>query len=63
MIQPASVSAFDKNISRYEIAMLLYNSKVKYELIKNLNNNFETNKLIYTVADSVTTGAVTGEKQ
>lgn len=62
MIQTSSPTNFDKPITRYEIAMLLYNSKVKYELIKNLNNNFETNKLIYTVADSVTTGSTTWEK-
>ncbi len=62
MIQQSSAENFDKNITRYEVAMLLYNSKIKYELIKNLNNNYETNKLIYTVPDSVTTGSATGEK-
>ena len=62
MIQQSTPTNFDKPITRYEVAMLLYNSKIKYELIKNLNNNFETNKLIYTVPDSVSTWASTGEK-
>lgn len=62
MIQQSTSTNFDKPITRYEVAMLLYNSKIKYELIKNLNNNFETNKLIYTVPDTVTTWSSIGEK-
>lgn len=61
MIEATTTTNFDKPISRYEVAMLLYNSKVKTTLIKNLNNNYETNKLIYPVPNSLTTGAVTGE--
>jgi hypothetical protein len=55
MIQESSAVNFDKPISRYEIAMLLYNSKIKSLLIKNLNNDYERNKLIYPVPNSVTT--------
>lgn len=61
MIEPAQAANFDKPISRYEIAKILYNSKVKYEIIKNLNNNFETNKLMYPVPGTLQTGANTGE--
>lgn len=63
MIEASQVENFDKPISRYEIAKILYNSKVKYALIKNLNNNYETNKLIYPVPNTQTTGAKTGEVQ
>lgn len=62
MIGESSAAAFDKPISRHEIAMLLYNSKIKSTLVRNLNNNYETDKLIYPVPNTLTTGAVTGEK-
>lgn len=61
MIEASQVENFDKPISRYEIAKILYNSKVKYALIKNLNNNYETNKLIYPVPNTLETGANTWE--
>ena len=63
MIEPSQAESFDKPISRYEIAKILYNSKVKYALIRNLNNNYETNKLIYPVPNTQTTGANTWEIQ
>jgi hypothetical protein len=61
MIEPSQSESFDKPISRYEIAKILYNSKVKYALIRNLNNNYETNKLIYPVPNTQTTWSNTGE--
>lgn len=61
MIEASSVENFDKPISRYEIAKILYNSKVKYDLIKNLNNNYETNKLIYPVPNTQSTWSNSGE--
>lgn len=63
MIEPSLSENFDKPISRYEIAKILYNSKVKYALIRNLNNNYETNKLIYPVPNTQMTGATTWEIQ
>lgn len=62
MIGESSATAFDKPISRHEIAMLLYNSKIKSTLVRNLNNNYETDKLIYPVPNTLTTGAISGEK-
>lgn len=61
MIEPSQAINFDKPISRYEVAKLLYNSKVKYEIIKNLNNDYETNKLIYPVPGSMQTWAISWE--
>lgn len=52
MIEPTTPENFDKPISRYEIAKILYNSKVKFELVANLNNDYETNKLIYPVPNT-----------
>jgi hypothetical protein len=61
MIDPATPENFDKPISRYEVAKILYNSKVKYTIIRNLNNDYETDKLIYPVPDTLMTGDKTGE--
>jgi hypothetical protein len=58
MIQNSSPTNFDKPISRYEIALLLYNTKVKENIIKNLNSDVETNKFIYPVPGTITTGAI-----
>jgi hypothetical protein len=58
MIQNSTPTTFDKPISRYEIALLLYNTKVKETIIKNLNSDVETNKFIYPVPGTITTGAI-----
>lgn len=62
MISPMSAENFQKPISRYEIAMLLYKSKVQRDIVLNLNNDFETNKFIFTISPTgvSTTGNLTG---
>lgn len=63
MISPSSPEIFEKPISRYEVAVLLYKSKIQKDILSNLNNNFEKNKFIFTMSSTgalVTTGNLTG---
>ena len=56
MIQDSAQATFDKPITRYEIAILLYNTKVEQNIMKNLNSNVESSKLIFPVPGSIGTG-------
>lgn len=63
MISPSSPENFEKPISRYEVAVLLYKSKIQKDILWNLNNDFEKNKFIFTISPTetlVTTGNLTG---
>lgn len=62
LIQAVSVANFDRPITRYEVAMLLYTTKIKKEITDNLNNNYETNKLIFPIQHSLTTWSISTEK-
>lgn len=63
MISPSSPENFEKPITRYEVAVLLYKSKIQKDILSNLNNNFEKNKFIFTMSSTgalATTGNLTG---
>ncbi len=63
MISASSPENFEKPITRYEVAVLLYKSKIQKDILSNLNNNFEKNKFIFTMSSSgtfATTGNLTG---
>ena len=59
IIWSADAITFDNPITRYEVAVFLYRFKVKYLLLKNLNNSRNANEIISMVAGSIQTG-VTG---
>ena len=56
MIGPADAVTFENPITRYELALFLYNFKVKYQILQNLNNNNIQNQIVSTVPGSTKTG-------
>jgi hypothetical protein len=57
IVGPGDVITFDNAITRYEVAIFLYRFKVKYLLLKNLNNSRLPNEIISMVSGSVQTGS------
>ncbi|MFA6256386.1 MAG: S-layer homology domain-containing protein [Candidatus Absconditabacterales bacterium] len=56
MIGPADAVTFENPITRYEVALFLYRFKVKYQILKNINNNTIQNQIVSTVPGSIRTG-------
>ncbi len=56
IVGPGDVITFDNAITRYEVAIFLYRFKVKYLILKNLNNSRLPNEIVSMVSDSVSTG-------
>lgn len=56
MIGPADAVTFENPITRYELALFLYNFKVKYQILQNLNNDNVQNQVVSTVPGSIKTG-------
>lgn len=53
---------FNKSITRYEMAVLMYRLKVKNDLVKGLNNDMMQNKLISMVSESKNLIVNTGDQ-
>ena len=47
---------FDNAITRYEVAVFLYRFKVKYLILKNLNNSRLPNEIVSMLSGSIKTG-------
>jgi len=56
IVGPGDVITFDNAITRYEVAIFLYRFKVKYLILKNLNNSRLPNEVVTMVSGSVATG-------
>jgi len=53
VISPSDAISFESPITRYEAALYLYRFKIKYQMIKNLNNSKLPNEVISTVPGSI----------
>ncbi len=50
IVNPADAITFDNPITRYEVALILYRFKIKYQISQNLNSNIIHNQIISTVS-------------
>jgi hypothetical protein len=56
IVWPGDVINFDNAITRYEVAIFLHRFKVKYLLLKNMNNSKLINDIITMIDGSIQTG-------
>ncbi|MBP6910774.1 hypothetical protein KBC03_04255, partial [Patescibacteria group bacterium] len=62
LINESSLANFDKPITRYEMANLMYRLRVKNTLLNNLNNDSVQNKLITMINGSKNLIINTGDR-
>jgi hypothetical protein len=56
VVGPGDAITFDNAITRYEVAVFLYRFKVKYLILKNLNNSRLPNEIVSMLSWSIKTG-------